>query len=199
MRHQHGFTLVEAVITISIGTIVVAGIVGFMIEAARLQTFISEQSEAIETANDATELMTEALRETTDGADGSYALAVTGDNTITFYSDIDADASAEQITYTLTDTTIAQSIIEPTAAPADYLPENLTTKTIATGVVNGTYTGTPIFSYYDLNNTILTEPIDVAAITLVKIHLDVNVDPNRVPDTHTIETYIQLRNLNDNL
>lgn len=191
--------MIEAVVTIAIGTIVIAGIVGFMIEAGRLQTFISEQSEAIETANDATTLMTEALRETIDGADGSYALEVTDDNTMTFYSDVDADASAEQIIYALVGTDIIQSITEPTDAPAEYLPENLTNKTIATGIVNGTYTGTPIFSYYDLNNAELTEPIDLAAVTLVKLHLDVNVDPNRVPDTHTIETYIQLRNLNDNL
>src|SRR3989338_4675391 len=117
MSSTTGFTMIEAVVTIAIGTIVIAGIVGFMIEAGRLQTFISEQSEAIETANDATTLMTEALRETIDGADGSYALEVTDDNTMTFYSDVDADASAEQIIYALVGTDIIQSITEPTDTP----------------------------------------------------------------------------------
>lgn len=197
--YSNGFTLIEAVITIAIGTLLVAGIVGFMIEAGRLQTFISEQSEAIETGNDAVTAMTKALRETTDGADGSYALEAIAANAITFYSDIDADASAEQITYALSGTVIIQSVIEPTDAPAEYFPANQTDKTIASGIVNGTYTGNPIFSYYDLNNVELIAPIDLVGVTLIKIHLDVNVDPNRVPDTHTIETYVQLRNLNDNL
>lgn len=194
-----GFTLVEAVITISIGTLLVIGIVAFMIETGRLQSFISEQSDAIETADEATAVMTKALRETTDGADGSYAVVTAEANTLTFFSDIDADANAEQVTYTLSDTTITQTIIEPTTAPAQYLSANGTTKTIATGIVNGTYTGNAIFSYYDLNNAVLADPVSLSAVTLVKIHLDVNIDPNRVPDTHTIETYVQLRNLNDNL
>lgn len=199
LLYSSGFTLVEAMLTISIGTLLVVGIVGFMIEAGRLQTFISEQSEAVETANDATQHMTKALRETTDGADGSYALEVTESNTVTFYSDIDTDADAEQITYTLSGTEIIQSIIEPTDAPAEYLTENQTDKTIATSIVNGTYTNTAIFSYYDVDNVLLDEPIDLAEVTLIQVHLDVNVDPNRIPDTHTIETFIQLRNLNDNL
>ncbi|MBI4407829.1 MAG: prepilin-type N-terminal cleavage/methylation domain-containing protein [Candidatus Kerfeldbacteria bacterium] len=196
---QPGFTLVEAVITISIGTLLVMGIVTFMIETGRLQSFISEQSDAIETADEATGVMTKALRESTDGADGSYAVVTAETNTLVFFSDVDADANAEQVTYTLSGTTITQTIIEPTAAPAEYLPANGITKTIATGIVNGTYTGNAIFSYYDLNNAILAEPIALSEVKLVKIHLDVNVDPNRVPDTHTIETYAQLRNLNDNL
>ncbi len=198
IRH-HGFTLVEAVITISIGTLLVMGIITFMIETGRLQSFISEQSDAIETADEATTVMTKALRETTDGADGSYAVVTAEANTLIFFSDIDADANAEQVTYSLSDTTITQTIIEPTSAPAQYLSANGTTKTVATGIVNGTYTGNAIFSYYDLNNAILAEPITLSEVKLVKIHLDVNVDPNRVPDTHTIETYVQLRNLNDNL
>ena len=196
---RNGFTLVEAVITISIGTLLVMGIITFMIETSRLQSFISEQSDAIETADEATTVMTKALRETTDGADGSYAVVTAEANTLTFFSDIDADANAEQVTYTLSGATITQTIIEPTATPAQYLSANGTTKTVATGIVNGTYTGNAIFSYYDLNNAILAEPITLSEVKLVKIHLDVNVDPNRVPDTHTIETYVQLRNLNDNL
>ena len=196
---SNGFTIIEAVITIAVGTLLVAGIVGFMIEAGRLQTFVSEQAEAIETGNEAVTLMTEALRETTDGADGSYALEAVSANSLTFYSDVDADAAAEQITYVLAGTVITQSLIEPTDAPAEYLPINQTDKTIAHNIVNGTYSGNAIFSYYDLNNVELTEPINLVDVTLVKVHLDVNVDPNRIPDTHTIETYVQLRNLNDNL
>lgn len=197
--HPFGFTLVEAVITVSIGTLLVIGIVTFMIETGRLQTFISEQSDAIETADEATTVMTKALRETTDGADGSYALVAAEANQLSFYSDIDADANAEEIIYALSDTTITQTIIEPTSAPAEYVSANGVTKTVASGIVNGTYTGNAIFTYYDLNNALLAEPITLSEVTLVKIHLDVNVDPNRVPDTHTIETYVQLRNLNDNL
>lgn len=198
-KPSNGFTLVETVITISIGTILVVAMVGFMIEASRLQSFVAEQAEAIETADEAANRLTKALRETTDGADGSYALETAAQYQLVFYSDIDADASAEQISYQIVGTSVMETVIEPTAAPAEYLPANATSKTIATGIVNETYTSNALFSYFDSANQLLPEPIDLAEVTLVKIHLDVNVDPNRIPDTHTIETYVQLRNLNDNL
>ncbi len=194
-----GFTLPEVLVTMAVGSMVLLIIVTFMIETNRFQQFISEQSTAISIADEATTVMTKALREATDGANGSYALDSAGDNNLTFYTDIDADTNTEQVTYNLTDTTLSQTIIEPTAAPAQYLSQNGTTKTVATNIVNGTYTHNAIFTYYDDQNNVLSNPIDLSAVTLIRIHLDVNVDPNRVPDTHTIETYVQLRNLNDNL
>lgn len=199
MMKPTGFSLPEVVIAMAIGTVALLVITTFMIEANRFQQFISEQSSAIATADEATTIMTKALRETTDGADGSYALGTASANTLTFYTDIDADSNTEQVTYTLTDTQISQTITEPTDAPAQYLPANSTTKIVATNIVNGTYTGNAVFTYYDDQNNSLPEPVDLSAVTLLQIHLDVNVDPNRIPDTHTIETYVQLRNLNDNL
>jgi prepilin-type N-terminal cleavage/methylation domain-containing protein len=194
-----GFTLPETLVTMAVGSMVLLIVVGFMIEANRFQQFIAEQSTAITVADSATTTMAKALRETIDGANGSYALDTAEDNTVIFYSDIDADSNTEQVTYTLSGTQINQTTIEPTTAPSQYLSQNGTTKTVATNIVNGTYTHNAIFTYYDDQNQVLPTPVDLSSVTLVRIHLDVNVDPNRVPDTHTIETYVQLRNLNDNL
>lgn len=199
LTKQLGFSLPEIVVGMAVGTLVLLVIVTFMMETNRFQQFISEQSTAIATADAATTVMTKALRESTDGADGSYALGNATANTLTFYTDIDADASAEQVAYNLSGTTIQQTITQPTAAPAQYLGANSITNTVATNIVNGTYTGNAIFTYYDDQNNELPVPVDLSAVTLIRIHLDVNVDPNRIPDTHTIETYVQLRNLNDNL
>ncbi len=199
MKLHRGFSLPEIVIAMAIGTVALLVMTTFMIETNRFQQFISEQSTAIATADAATTVMTRALRETTDGADGSYAIGTASTNALTFYTDIDADSSTEQVTYTLTNTQLTQTITEPTAAPAQYLSSNSTTKTVATNIVNETYTGNPIFTYYNDQNASLSMPVDLSAVTLIQIHLDINVDPNHIPDTHTIETYVQLRNLNDNL
>lgn len=199
LKYPKGFSLPEFVVAMAVGLIALLVMSAFMVETGRLQTFISEQSEAIATGDAATTELAAALRETTDGDDGSFAIDTASDYHLTFFSDIDSDANTEKVDYQLTGTILYQTLTEPTGTPADYLVANGVTTVSATGIVNETYTGNPIFTYYDANNTILSEPIDLASVTLIKIHLDVNVDPNRVPDTHTIETYAQLRNLNDNL
>jgi prepilin-type N-terminal cleavage/methylation domain-containing protein len=199
LKHNRGFSLPEIIISLAIATLTIFVITEFMIETNRFQQFISDQSQAIAQADSASQIMTKALRETTDGADGRYAILTAAANSLSFYSDIDDDDLTEQVTYTISGTTLQQTIIEPTGTPADYLPEDAVTKTIAFGVVNVTYTNNAVFTYYDDNNVELTYPITLANVMLIKIHLDINANVDRIPDTHTIETYAQLRNLNDNL
>ncbi len=171
----------------------------FVIESNRLAVFLTEQSEAVATADKISNQITKQLRETTDGDDGSYALAEATTGALAFYSDINADAMTEYVKYELVGNDLSRTIIEPSGAPAQYLASSAQSTIVANYIVNTTFTGNPLFSYYDTDNIQLAEPVDLAATTLVRIRLDVNVNPKNIPDTHTISTYVQLRNLNDNL
>lgn len=198
-QFNSGFTVVEAVVGISIGVVLLGVLVDLMIQTNRLQIFLSDQSTAVSTAGKTLAVLTQELRETTDGDDGSFALAEATALTLAFYSDIDADSAAEYIRYALVGTNLQKTVIEPTGVPAEYLPDTAITSTAAFSIVNESFSGNDLFIYFDTNNQPLAEPITLSDVTLIKLHLDVNVDPNQIPDTYASETIVQLRNLNDNL
>jgi len=194
-----GFTVIEAIVAIALGTVLIGIVVDMMLQTNRLQIFLSDQSTAIATADETLAMLSQELRETTDGDDGSFALAEATSTSLAFYSDIDADTATEYIRYELVGTDLQKTTIEPSGTPAQYLPEDAITTTVAFSIVNSSFTGNALFLYFDTDNNQLSEPISLSDTTLIKVHLDVNVDPNQIPDTHTSETVIQLRNLNDNL
>jgi len=172
----------------------------FMRQAWQMQTFISEQSQAISEAQEGAELFTKELRESTAADTGAYSIVQAEENSLTFYSDIDADIATERVHYFLDGTNFIRGVLEPSGDPLTYSGTETET-IISASVVNDS--DTPIFTYYDENypstTTPLTYPADVTSITLAKIDLEVNVNPERVPDTFTLETFVQLRNLKDNL
>ena len=54
----------------------------------------------------------------------------------------------------------------------------------------------PIFEYYDINGGLITEyPARLSDTKLMKLHLIVNVNPDRAPDDLELKSYVQLRNL----
>jgi len=185
-----GFTLVEAIIALSITTLLIFVIMEFINVSLRMQTYFANESTSQIDTRRSINLMTQQLREISDGDDGAYALAIAEPYQIIFYSDIDKDVVAEKIQYAITDTSLQRTTINPTADPIKYLTANGVTTTLATGLTNIS-TNTPLFLYYDANNTELVSPIDLKNVTLIKIQLQL---PN-----HTTETYVQLRNLKTNL
>lgn len=201
-NNPSGFSLVEAIIALSISLVVISLAVLLMVDTNRITNFILDQSSAVATADASLNTLAKNLRETTDGADGSYAISQVSGNSITFYANVDSDPETELIQFSLVGTTLTEVTTQPTdpnSPPVQYLSANSVTRVIATGIVNGTVTGNPIFTYYDSASNPLSDPVDISAITLVRAHLDVDVNPIRIPDTHTVETFIELRNLNPNL
>lgn len=194
-----GYTLVEAAVALGLSTILLGLVIAFMIAMNRMSFFLTDQSEAVATADKTVSLLSKQLRETSDGDNGSFAIDEAADHTLAFFSDIDADNSTEYIKYYLTGTDLMRTTIEPTGVPAEYDVDDAQTVIVAAHIVNETYSGNPIFTYYDTENNLLAAPIELGAVTLVGIRIDVNINPNNIPDTHAIETKVQLRNLNDNL
>jgi len=85
--------------------------------------------------------------------------------------------------------------------PKTYPSGDQEVTVIAGHIVNAT--NEPIFYYYnrdypgDVVNNPLDTPAAVSDVRLLKIHLKINIDPNRAPDNVEMQSFVELRNLND--
>jgi hypothetical protein len=93
-------------------------------------------------------------------------------------------------------------VTNPTVAlPKTYPPDDQDTIIIASNIVNDA--STPVFYYFnrdypaDTTNNPLSPPILVNNIRLAKIYLQININPGRGPENVEIQSFVEMRNLND--
>jgi len=195
-----GYTLIEALIAVAITGILIVIIFEFIHQTFQMQTFISEQSQAISEAQDGIEIFTQELREVVPADTGAYGIVEAEENSLTFYSDIDSDVTTERVHYFLEEGNLIKGILEPSGDPLVYSGTE-TELILSSSIVNEA--SAPIFTYYDQNypeaSTALAYPADVTSVTLVQVNLQINVTPERMPDTYSLKTFVQLRNFKSNL
>lgn len=205
MKYQPGFTIVEVIVTLAITALIIGIGAELVINSTVLVNYIDEQANAVTAARVALNPLAKTVRELSNGDNGEYSIITAEDTDFTFYSDVDSGNYTEQVEYFITGDELHQRITEPSGNPLTYNTANGVETVIMRGVVNTTLTLNPVFRYYnedyptDTTTNPLTTPADVTEITLVAIRLDINIDPNHVPNTSTVETYVQLRNLKINL
>ena len=90
---------------------------------------------------------------------------------------------------------LKKGVIEPTGSPISYPQDQEKIYTISRYIRNTL----PVFRYFDGEGNELSSPVRLEDTKLVKIHLIVNVDPNRPPDDFDLESSVQIRNLKTNL
>ena len=198
-RLPRGITLLETLITVAIFTIVVISVTTFIVQSYRADLFANEQVEAIRNAQRGVDVMVKEIRESSPAENGAYPIDTATDQTVIFYSDTDSDELIEKIRYSLEGTDLVRGVTEPSGWPATYdNPE--TTTVLSRYVRNGS---TPIFYYYGSSYPTSQDPLPTPAavedIRLIRVHLQINVDPSRAPDSFTLISNSQLRNLKDNL
>ena len=201
MHTNRGITLLETLITVAILTIIVISVTTFIVQSYRADLFANEQVEAIRNAQRGVDVMVKEIRESSPAENGAYPVETATDQTVIFYSDTDADELIERIRYTLDGTNLIRGVTKPSGWPATYNnPE--TTTVLSRYVRNGVL---PTFYYYngdyptDTVNNPLPTPVAVQDIRLIRVYLQINVDPNRAPDSFILISNSQLRNVKDNL
>lgn len=204
-RDSRGFTLIEVVTTVSVVSIMFVVASNFIIDTMQSQRYLSEQNDAIVESRKAVAKITSELRETVSADTGAYPLDTLDDQEIIFYSDVDKDQETERVRYFLNGTQLIRGVIEPTedavTLEISYDTATETTNAIAYYIQNGV---TPLFTYYnedypsDTVTNPLTTPADPSVTRMVGVHIETNVDPNRIPDTRDLDSFIQLRNLKEN-
>lgn len=205
MVRLSGFSLVEVIVTLAITALIIGVGSSLIINSTRIVNYVDEQIDAVTAARTALDPLGKIIREISNGDNGEYPIITAEDTNFIFYSDIDNDAYTEQIEYLVVDDELLQRITEPSGNPLVYNTATAVEKVIMRGVVNTSLTNNPVFRYYnsdyptDTTTNPLATPADVTDITLVEIHLDINVNPAQLPETSSVQTFIQLRNLKSNL
>jgi len=199
---ERGFTILELIIALFIFTSVVVTAAAISVYYFRDSSFSFEEYRALSQAQTTVTTMAREIREARLGDNGAWPLVAADDTSFTFYSDVTGDGKTDRVRYFLSGTNLVKGIIEPTAVPVTYPPENEVTRTVTENVDVG---ATPIFMYYngDWPDDQVNNPIAPANrllnTRLVKLYVRINVNPGTGSAPYEMTTSVAIRTLKDNL
>ena len=164
LAEERGFTLIEMLVTVAIGTIVLLGAYTLADAVGRAQTRISDRSESIARGRTAMEQLTQQLRSQVCLGPGYPALAYGDPNEVTFYADLadttfvpqkrDITFSAAAGTITERDYTGATSS-SSTGPPFTFSATPVRTRVILDHVkpqLSSSGAALPFFTYYSFDS-----------------------------------------------
>lgn len=198
---EDGTTLIEVLITISIISFIFVIASDFVINGLNVQSYVSEQNDAVVESRKALAVMVGELRETANSGSGAYPLDTLEEQEIIFYSNIDDDTYPERIRYSLNGTIVERGVIHPSGEPLEYDEQDEQVTTVSQYIQNGTE---PLFYYYnedypeDITNNPLGSPADPTEVRLIQISLSTNVNPNSILKARNLDIMVHLRNLKEN-
>ena len=194
-------TLVETLITLGIFIVIMVAVGTFEANVFSYQRSISG---SLETSTDAQAIFKTIIKEVrsmSPSATGAYPIVTAATNTISFFSDPNGSGEPDQITYSLIGNTVFRTVIIPTGSPLSYSVSNQSTTTLISNIRNSSTT--PLLEYFDNTYTgseaSLSQPVTLSAISLIRMNLTLDTDPNKSPTPVTYTTDMSLRNLKTNL
>jgi hypothetical protein len=201
-KYLSGLSLVEMMVAIAIYTIGMFGFALLFSRAWQINHYTLEMGQASMAASQGVNNMVNYIRGTRQADNGSYPLVSASDNDVVLYADYDKDDITERLHFYRSSDKILMGVTDPTSSmPKTYPSGDQQLITIASNIVNAS--NIPVFYYYnkdypgDTVNNPMTTPASVSEIRLLKIYLKVNIDINRAPDNIEIQSFVELRNLND--
>jgi hypothetical protein len=142
------------------------------------------------------------IRRASQADNGAYPIVSASNNDLVLYSDFDKDGTVERLHFYKNGQLILMGATNPTATmPKTYPAGDQQIITIANNIVNES--NVPIFYYYDHNysggagQNPLSTPATVSSVRLMKLFLKININPNRAPDNIQMQSFVELRNLNE--
>lgn len=198
MTSPRGFTLIEAVVVVSITALMMLVVTNLILMFYRTSEYTLENAKAINNARAGIETATRDIREATYANDGSYPLLSIATSSITVYANVDNDTQVERIRYQLSNGTLYRIVANPTGNPPTYTNPTYATTTVAESVANTS--ATPLFRYYDTTSTEIVPPggnfapflLDVASVQMTLI-IDINTKTTPLP--FTLSNWARLRNI----
>ncbi len=97
--NNKGFTLIEALVTIGVFSLVIGAVFGSIFYLYKTHAFAWQQSIAVQEARRGVSTMTKEIREAVSGEDGSYPIEKADDKEFIFFGDIDKDGDVERVRY----------------------------------------------------------------------------------------------------
>lgn len=193
---KFGFSTIELLVTLGIFVLIIWSVINFQTGVFSQNTLINNSLNADSEMRAALKQLVAELRGAAQSDTGAYQIAAAAKNSLTFFSDIDADGSREQLRYFLNGTTLMRGLIKPSGNPLTYNPAAENLKTMVYSIAN---LNQEIFAYYDENYTgteaALAEPVSIPLIRLIKITLTVDKDPLKPPAPLTLGSQVSVRSL----
>ncbi len=194
-----GFSMMEAIVVISVFSIIMVALVSITIYFYRVNAYSIEQAFAVNSARKGIEIMVEDIREATYSDEGAYPIIEVDAYSLTMYSDIDHDLNIERIRFFIEEDTFKRGTLKSSGDPLTYNPVNEVIGVVSTDVRNIDQT-TSIFRYYDdTGGEILNYDLNITNIAFIKVNLIVNINPNKLPNEFMLQSSATLRNLKTNL
>lgn len=198
-KNKQGMTLVEAIVASSVlvlisGAIAIALIKTFSVNRRTIEQGLNNSNLQISINNFA-----KNTREARQSDAGGYLIFSGDDFNLRFFSDIDNDLITEKIHYFLENGYFKLGISKPSGFPPQYPVNDEEVKIIGGNIINNI--NQPIFYYYngenlnDLENNPLETPIVPDDVSLIKLHLITNVNPDQNPKNMELETLVRPRNI----
>lgn len=207
-----GFTLVELLVTISVGIVVLIAVFGLVDVSLRASSRVEDRTEVVQRGRAAMEQVTQQLRSQTCLGPGYPALTQADDNSMTFYADLGDDTfTPQRRTLTYSGNSIVERLYPSTGGTLPNLTWSSTpsrTRTIITNIVP--VSGTPVFRYYKFTQTdpitpsvLMTTPLSAADLAnSVRIAASFVVQPTRGAQNNavstTFENYVYVRTSDPN-
>lgn len=201
-RNYSGMSLVEMLVAIAIFTIGIAGFTLLFSKVWQGNSYTFEMGQSTLEVSQGLNTMIDYIRSAQQGDDGSYPIVSATDNDLVLYSDYDHDGVTERLHFYKSGQNILMGVTNPTGTmPITYPSGDQQVITLASYIVNAS--NTPIFYYYDntyaggSGQTSLATPANVSSVRLIKVYLQINLVPNRAPDNIQMQSFAELRNLNN--
>lgn len=196
---KKGMTLVELLVAIAILSL---GMIGFTLLAARTWSFKGyalEQATATAGASRALTQIVHELREVRQGDDGSYPIKEVDDNSLTVYRNEDDDIFAERVHYFVENGMLKKGI---TKSSGGVYPSGDETVKVLLNYVTNVDVNKPLFFYYDNSFPAsgVDEPMSQPTpydVRLIRVHIWINIRPIVAPENVNLESFVELRNLNE--
>lgn len=199
---KKGMTLVEMMVSISILVMAMGGFSLLFFRAFETNSFVLEEGLTAMSISHAVDVITSDLRRVRQADNGDYPIVSGTDFDLKVFVDIDNDGAVERVHYFLNGDTLERGVTEPVAGtPVTYPSTDDTVFDLAHYVVNTA--SEPLFTYYNNNypgdavNNPLAAPIAVGDVRLIRVWVRMNIDPIKAPNNVNIESFAELRNLND--
>jgi len=202
-KQSAGFTIIEAIISVSILIIVMFGVSALLNDIFENSNQELLAMDNIDQARMVSSGFVNEIRNATTGNNGAYQLVEAGTNEIIFYSNYRTSSStiANRIRYFISDNNLYKGVIIPTGSPLVYNSSSELIRLVQSDVYNSE---APVFFYYDGDydgiSDALPQPVNINQVRFVKINLMVLKQTEKgSSNVFSVTTGATIRSIKDNL
>ncbi|NTV22736.1 MAG: hypothetical protein HGB03_04250 [Candidatus Yonathbacteria bacterium] len=197
MHHSRGLSIVETIVTVAAATVVLIGLISFVLSLYRTNIYAVEQSFAINSARRGIERMVRDMREATYSDEGAFPIIFASPYEFYFYSDVDRDDNVERVRFYIENGLLKRAQTKAVGIPPTY-PGNADTTSLVSDHVRNVVNTIPMFRYYDTAGNEVSNLSHVTDIAFVVVHMIVDINPYRLPNDFVLQSSASLRNLSEN-